>query len=247
MKRNLFGCLFLISITQVTFAQLSEGSKINANTGDGLNSSKAGVFWNSPTAAPNVIGQFYVDSLWHEGNVKFTSVIPQFGGGSTDTLSGIWIRYNVLSDQLEVLADKNKNDVRVIQGSNLKNFTVKLSENEVFKFDNAAKFVSDKKVNGFFETLVNGKLTLMKHYRAKAIKPSYNPAFGTGEKNTIVSVVSDYYVVSNGKTEKINPGKKTFVSLMKDKESEIESYIKSSNPNFKSEDDIVRLFEFYNK
>jgi len=245
MKRNLFVCLCLI--TQATFAQLSEGSKINANTGDGMNSSKAGVFWNSLTAAPNVIGQFYVDSLWHEGNVKFTSVIPQFGGGSTDTLGGIWIRYNVLSDQLEVLADKSKNDVRVIHGSNLKNFTVKLSENDILKFDNASKFVSDKKVNGFFETLVNGKLTLLKHYRAKSIKPNYNPAFGTGEKNMIVSVESDYYVFSNGKAEKINPGRKTFVSLMKDKESEIENYIKSSNPNFKSEDDVVRLFEFYNK
>jgi len=247
MKKYLIVFFFLALVTQVSFAQLSEGSKINANTGVGLNSSKAGVFWNSATTAPNMIGQFYLDSLWHEGNVKFTSVIPQFGGGSTDTLNGILIRYNVLNDQLEVLADKSKNDIRVIQGNNLKNFTVKLSENDVLKFDNAATFRSDKELGGFFETLVNGRLSLMKHYRAKTIKPTYNAGFGTGEKNTIVSVVGEYYVVSNGKLEKINQSKKALISLMKDRESEVENYIKSSGLNFKSEDDLVRLFEFYNK
>jgi len=247
MKKHLVIFFLLGFVIQNAWGQLSEGSKINANTGAGMNSSKAGVFWNSATTAPNMIGQFYLDSLWHEGNVRFTSVIPQFGGGNTDTLGGIWIRYNVLNDQLEVLADKSKNDIRVIQGSNLKNFTVKLSENDVLKFDNVALFKPEKEISGFFETLVNGKLGLMKHYRTKTVKPSYNPAFGTGEKNTLVSVVSEYYIVSDGKPEKINPGKKAFVSLMKDKEAEVESYIKSNNPNFKSEDDIVRLLQFYNK
>lgn len=247
MKKNLIISFLLGLVAHVTFGQLSEGSKINANTGSGLNSSKAGVFWNSPASAPNVVGQFYLDSTWHEGNVKFASVIPQFGGWNTDTLSAILIRYNVLNDQLEVLADKSKNDIRVIQGKHLKNFTLKLSENELLKFDNANTFKSEKELNGFFETLVNGKFRLLKLYKAKTIKPNYNAGFGTGEKNTIVSITSDYYVVSNGQPEKINPGKKAFVSLMKDKENDVENYIKTNSLNFKSEDDIVRLFKFYNK
>jgi len=247
MKKNLVISFLLGFVAQVALGQLSEGSKINANTGAGLNSPRAGVFWNSPASDPNIVGQFYLDSTWHEGNVKFTSVIPQFGGWSTDTLNAILIRYNVLNDQLEVLADKSKNDIRVIQGNHLKNFTLKSSENKLTKFDNASTFKAEKKLSGFFETLVNGRLSLIKLYKAKTIKPTYNPGFGTGEKNTIVSIVNDYYVVSNGQPEKINPGKKAFVSLMKDKESDVENFIKTNNLSFKSEDDMVRLFEFYNK
>ncbi len=34
---------------------------------------------------------------------------------------------------------------------------------------------------------------------------------------------------------------------MKDKESEMNTYVKSNDINFKKEEDIIRLFEYYNK
>ncbi|WP_221389724.1 hypothetical protein [Dyadobacter sp. NIV53] len=207
MKKNVIISCILAMLSQVVFGQLSEGSKINANTGTGFNTSKAGVFWNSPSPVSNTVGQFYLDSVWHEGNVKFSNVIQQIGGSSTDSLNNILIRYNVLNDQLEVLADKSKNDVRVIDGKHLKNFKVKSSENDISEYVNTGSFHSDKVSAGFFEKLVQGKLSLMKYYRAKTVKPNYNPGFGTGEKNTTVSVESDYYVVLDNKAEKISPGK----------------------------------------
>ena len=245
MKKNLTISFVLVVLTQVAWAQLSEGSKINANTGTGLNTSRAGVFWNSPSPVSNTVGQFYLDTLWQEGSIRFNKSVSQSGG--SDSLNGIMIRYNVLNDELEVLANKEKNDVRVIKGNYLKDFTVKKSGVNLSQFASVKDFKTDKDLTGFFETLVSGNLSLMKHYHAKIIKPNYNPGFGTGEKNTIVNIVDDYYAVTNGTAEKINLSKKSLVSIMKTKESNIENYIKSNHVDFKKEEDVIGLFKYYNQ
>ena len=245
MKKNLMISFVLAILSQVSWAQLSEGSKINANTGTGFNTSKAGVFWNSPSPVSNTVGQFYLDTLWQEGSIRFNKSVSQSGG--SDSLSGVMIRYNVLNDELEVLANKEKNDVRVVKGNYLKDFTVKKNGGDLSQFASVKDFKTDKELTGFFETMVTGNLSLMKHYYAKIIKPNYNPGFGTGEKNTIVSIVNDYYAVTNGTAEKINLSKKSLVSIMKTKESNIENYIKSNHVDFKKEEDVIGLFKYYNQ
>ena len=245
MKKNLMISFVLAISSQVSWGQLSEGSKINANTGTGFNASKAGVFWNSPSPVSNTVGQFYLDTLWQEGSIGFNKSVSQSGG--SDSLNGIMIRYNVLNDELEVLANKEKNDVRVVKGNYLKGFTIKKSGGDLSQFASVKDFKTDKELTGFFETLVSGNLSLMKHYYARTIKPNYNPGFGTGEKNTTVSIADDYYVVTNGTAEKNSLSKKSLVNLMKTKESEIEKYMKSNPVDFKKEEDVIRLFKYYNQ
>jgi hypothetical protein len=226
-------------------AQVSEGTKIGIATGRGLNAPRSDVFWTSPTDVSNVIGDFYIDSLWQEGNVKFTTIIPQLGGLDSDSLSGIVIRYNVLNNELEVLVDKAKNDIRVIRSNQLKKFTVENGAG-VETYVNAAIFKSEKPLSGFASVLATGKLMLIKYYYPKITKPNYNPGFNTGEKNTIVRVTSDYYIVLNNNAEKLNTSKKSILALMKDRGAEVENYIKEYNVNFKNEADLAGLFGFYN-
>lgn len=226
-------------------AQVSEGTKVGIATGRGLNAPRSDVFWTSPTAVSNVIGDFYIDSLWQNGNVKFTTNVPQLGGGESDSLSGIMVRYNVLNNELEVLVDKSKNDIRVIRGSQMKKFTVR-NGTDAETYVNAAAYKSEKPLSGFAAVLAAGKLTLVKYYHPKITKPNYNPGFSTGEKNTIVRVASDYYIVSNDNAEKLSISKKSILALMKDQGADVEKYIKEQSVNFKSEEDLARLFSFYN-
>lgn len=225
-------------------AQLSEGTKVGVATGKGLNTDRSGVFWSSPTESSNVIGDFYIDSLWHEGSVKLNAPMTQFGGMESDSLAGITIRYNVLNDELEVLAKKN--DVRVIKSSYIKSFETKNSGTSQ-RFVSIKSLTPDTGLKGVCEVLSSGKLTLIKHYKPKITKPNYNPGFGTGQKNTIVRLDTDYYVISNGKSEKFNASKKAVLALMNDKEKEIESYLKENKATLKSDLDLKAVFGFYNK
>ncbi|SKC10930.1 hypothetical protein [Dyadobacter psychrophilus] len=225
-------------------AQLSEGTKVGVATGKGLNADRSGVFWTSPTESSNVVGDFYIDSLWHEGSVKLNAPVTQFGGLESDSLSGITIRYNVLNDELEVLA--NKNDVRVIKASYLKSFEAKNNGNAQ-RFVSIKSLIPNTDLKGMCEVLSSGKLTLVKHYKPKITKPNYNPGFGTGQKNTIVRLDSDYYVISNGKSEKFNAGKKSLLALMGDKGKEIESYLKENKATLKSDLVLKNVFDFYNR
>lgn len=226
------------------YAQLSEGTKVGVATGKGLNADRSGVFWSSPTESSNVVGDFYIDSLWHEGSVKLNAPMTQFGGLESDSLAGITIRYNVLNDELEVLA--NKNDVRVIKSSYLKSFETK-NNGTPQRFINIKSLITNTELKGMSEVLSSGELTLVKHYKPKITKPNYNPGFGTGQKNTIVRLDTDYYVISNGKSEKFNASKKAVMALMNDKAKEVESYLKENKATLKSDLDLKAVFDYYNK
>ncbi|MEO6281905.1 MAG: hypothetical protein ABIN80_19950 [Dyadobacter sp.] len=245
-RKHTIGYLLTFIInSSAAFAQVSEGTKVGINSGRGLNALKSDVFWTSPTDMPNVIGEFYIDSVWQEGKVKFTSIVPQLGGWNSDSLTGIQIRYNTLNDELEVLADKSKNDIRVIKGGQLKNFTTNLGTNPKM-YVNVATFKSEKPLRGFAKVLVQGDLSLIEYFYPKITKPNYNPGFATGEKNTVVRQGSDYYVVSKGTAEKATLSKKSMLAFMNEKQKDVEAYLKEKNVNFKNEDDVVRLFKFYN-
>ncbi|MCF0042440.1 hypothetical protein [Dyadobacter fanqingshengii] len=241
-----FFCLVtaLTMLVGAVNAQLSEGTKVGVATGKGLNTDRSGVFWSSPTESSNVVGDFYIDSLWQEGSVKLNAPVTQFGGLESDSLAGITIRYNVLNDELEVLAKKN--DIRVIKASYLKSFETRNNGNPQ-RFASIKSLIPNTELKGICEVLSSGKLTLIKHYKPKITKPNYNPSFGTGQKNTIMRQDSDYYVITNGKSEKINASKKGVLAVMGDKGKEVEAYLKEQKVALKSDLDLKGVFDFYNK
>ena len=85
-----FSCFLMafILLFGIANAQLSEGTKVGVATGKGLNTDRSGVFWSTPTESSNVVGDFYIDSTWHEGTVKLNAPMSQFGGLESDSLSG---------------------------------------------------------------------------------------------------------------------------------------------------------------
>ncbi|MCF2506630.1 hypothetical protein L0663_24780 [Dyadobacter sp. CY107] len=241
-----FFCLVtaLTMLVGAVNAQLSEGTKVGVATGKGLNTDRSGVFWSSPTESSNVVGDFYIDSLWQEGSVKLNAPVTQFGGLESDSLAGITIRYNVLNDELEVLAKKN--DIRVINASYLKSFETRNNGNPQ-RFASIKSLIPNTELKGICEVLSSGKLTLIKHYKPKITKPNYNPSFGTGQKNTIVRQDSDYYVITNAKLEKFNASKKGVLAVMGDRGKEVEGYLKEQKVALKSDLDLKGVFDFYNK
>ncbi len=245
MKRILCMMGLAAGLPLGSFAQISEGTKVGINTGTGLNAPRSGVFWTSPTAQTGVIGDFYIDSLWRKGDVKLAKPVAQIGGLESDSIAGIDIRYNVLNDELEVLADPVKKDIRVIRGNQLKSFKSNSGFGMV-EYVNLAERDPKGELKGFGAVLASGKVTLVKAYKPKITKPNYNPGFGTGEKNTIVRLTSDYYLFTGAGVEKVSLSKKSLLPLMADKKAEVEQYAKEHNLDFKDETQVAGLLRFYN-
>ncbi|ACT94859.1 hypothetical protein [Dyadobacter fermentans] len=226
-------------------AQVSEATKQSIVTGKGLNVPRSGVFWTTPTENSGVVGDFYIDSLWRKGHVKLMKPVAQVGGLESDSIAGIDIRYNVLNDELELLADVAKKDIRVIRGSQLKSFKSNGDLGTV-EYINLADHDPKGELKGFGAVLASGKLTLVKAFKTKITKPNYNPGFGTGEKNTIVRISSDYYLLTPSGAEKVSLSKKSFLPLMSDKKVAVEQYTKERNLDFKDETQVAALVQFYN-
>lgn len=226
-------------------AQVSEATKQSIVTGKGLNVPRSGVFWTTPTENSGVVGDFYIDSLWRKGHVKLMKPVAQVGGLESDSIAGIDIRYNVLNDELELLADVAKKDIRVIRGSQLKSFKSN-GDLGMVEYINLADHDPKGELKGFGAVLASGKLTLVKAFKTKITKPNYNPGFGTGEKNTIVRISSDYYLLTPSGTEKVSLSKKSFLPLMSDKKAAVEQYTKEQNLDFKDETQVAALVQFYN-
>ncbi|WP_291036001.1 hypothetical protein [Dyadobacter sp. 50-39] len=226
-------------------AQVSEGTKVGINTGTGLNVPRSGIFWTSPTSQAGLVGDFYIDSLWREGNVKLMKPVAQIGGLESDTIAGIEIRYNVLNDELEVLADKSKKDVRVIRGSQLKSFKTNSGPGNG-EYVNLVAYDPKGESKGFGAVLASGKLTFVKAYKTKITKPNYNPGFGTGEKNTVVRLATDYYLLSGSGVQKVSLNKKSLLASMSDKKQEVEQYLKENKPDLSDEAQVAGLVQYYN-
>ncbi|WP_353722819.1 hypothetical protein [Dyadobacter sp. 676] len=246
MRRKIFRTISLMGLVPLgCIAQVSEGTKVGINTGRGLNAPRSGVFWTSPTEQPGVVGDFYIDSLWHIGNVKLVRPVTQVGGLESDIIAGIDIRYNVLNDELEVLADKAKKDIRVIRGSELKSFRIDSGPGPV-EYVNLSAYDPKGELKGFAAVLVSGNITFLKAYKPRITKPNYNPGFGTGEKNTVVRLVNDYYLLSGGAAQKVTLNKKNLLALMTDKKADVDRYLKEHDLDFKDETQVADLVRYYN-
>lgn len=246
MLKNTFRTMVLAALLPLgCLAQVSEGTKQSMATGKGMNVPRSGVFWSSPSDVSGVVGEFYIDSMWRDADIKLMKPVAQIGGLESDTIAGVEVRYNVLNDELEVLADQAKKDIRVIRGSQLKSFKVDHGGGPV-EYLNLASYDPKGELKGVGAVLASGKVTLVKAYKPRITKPNYNPGFGTGEKNTVVRLTTDYYLISNSVAQKASLSKKSLLPLMADRKADMEQYLKDNPVDFKDEGQVASLIRHYN-
>ncbi|WP_420152544.1 hypothetical protein [Siphonobacter sp.] len=237
--------LLLLAYTTQAQNQLSDVSKERINMG-GVPNNSTSVLWGQTGESRTVVGEIYLDTLWHTGSVKLNQGLLADKKTASDSIGGIQMRYNIYENEIEVLANEARRDIRVIPGNQLKYFTLNQGT-QPMRFINTRQFQTNEAVTGFYELLAPGRLQLAKHHRTKTIKPNYNTAFGTGEKNARIELTSDYYVISQGKAARFSPSKKTVLALMQDQQAAIEAYMKTNKISFRDPSDLAKLFAYYNQ
>jgi hypothetical protein len=166
-------------------------------------------------------------------NDQFVSSAVVTSDGKHLTLEAI--RYNTLNQQVEYLS---KDVVYEVQDS-LTSFTVTDSTGK-------SHFLQKQQMNGkpyFFEVLASGKVGLLKHYTARK---SETEDWYTKKKVQALVKKSEYYILKGGKLDQFYPSRKNIISVFNEKPDQVKLYLNNNSPNFKSDESLKELFEFYN-
>lgn len=240
MKKNLLFPIVLIAF----FAQISIGQNAMTNTTkDALNNlsgsqkiSANSVMYGIPTPPSELMGDFFYDSTFVASKIVLV--------GDKQVYESM-ARVDFKNDVLEI---KSPEGNRWVDGAKISFFTLamKNSPNPVL-FMNVRSFsLGSEKVNGFFEVLQEGKVILLQHTKISIRKPTYSAALGTGDINSKVIKISEYYCAIDGKIQKVNTSKKGIMELFGDKKEEIAKFISSNDVDLKSRGGLSNLFNYYN-
>jgi hypothetical protein len=103
--------------------------------------------------------------------------------------------------------------------------------------------VDNQTVIHFYQVLVSGKTSLLKSIN-KSIDERVNEL--SGEKSKEFAVRENLYILTGGAIKRIKKDAGFFLNTMADQKDAINQFINSNKLNFKSEEQLKKLVEFYN-
>lgn len=179
----------------------------------------------------NVDGSPYLFDNWLKGDVKSND-------GITDKSNEL--KYDVVEDRILF---KGEQGVEMDFVDLIVSFTLFSDEGK----RNFRRFADITEYQGipFFEVLNEGeKLILLK----KAIRSvMYNKAYGSATTTKSFSQTIKYYLLKNdGSYVRIKKEKGAIMAALADKAAEMELYLKTNKTDFRKEEDLGKLFTYYN-
>lgn len=151
------------------------------------------------------------------------------------------VNFNVKFNRFEAnLSDGSKDSIFAFNSKTIDK--VVIGNQEFVK-----KVVEGKGSNYFLELIQRGdKISLLKSYNATLISGNVNPMTQKKLTDDKISINFIYYIDRNGKLEDIKLKKSTVLKLMSDKNGELKTFINENKLSFKEEDDIKKIFNYYN-
>lgn len=207
--------------------------RLTDSNGLGTNEMMYGI----PLPEEKVIGDTYLNTEWKR------SVILLYENNKL--LEGYPIRYDIKADELGV---KTVNGVKVLSGRNVKSFTwIDSLRSEPYYYINAKEYRNDGiALAGFFEVLVDGKTPLFKKMDVIIKKADYNVQLSIGSRDDKILKKPTYYFADVNKTIEVSGNKRKMLTLLEDNTSEVEMYMDKNGLSTKNEDDLIKIFKYYN-
>lgn len=191
-------------------------------------------------AAPGIkVAEVYLDPSWKKSTVAIY--------GSDNLLDGYPTRYDLKANALEFNINK---EVKVLEARRVKAMVwLDSLTNIPHNFINGKEYtVNGIPLNSLLEVLTEGKMTLYKEYRYWIKKPDFNPALNAGSVDERIYKEFAYYY-ANGVEKalvRVPEKKKAFPAIFGDKAESVKGYLKSQGLSIDKDDDLVRVFEYYN-
>ncbi len=181
----------------------------------------------------DVKGSPYVVDDWSVG-----TVLTRKG-----TYNNINLKYSELDDQLFF---KGKDQEMMQFADQVKEFTLSYKKDDkqlLVHYRNGYTNIAGVNNNTYFEILADGKFQLL---RKATKKVKQEITYGSTEPNKSFITTVKYYIVTSEKGILIKKDKKSILSVLGDKESQLEVYAKANNIDFKSDEDLAKLINYYN-
>jgi hypothetical protein len=179
--------------------------------------------------APSIEGHAYFQSpAWQNGWVKYDNMLYE----------NIIMKYDLLKDQL-IVAPKDSGEIFIAL------FSPRVSEFSFngFHFVRAEKAEENALTTGFYQQLVQGKITAL----AKRAKIIEEKVIGTTVTHNFQEEVK-YYLCKTGTCYPIK-NEKSILEVMNDQRKEIQQFLSKNKLNYRKspERTIREVAEFYNK
>src|SRR5471030_3173506 len=158
------------------------------------------------------------------------------------TYKDIPLKYNEMQD---VLYFKGNNDHAYVFSKPVHEFSMQYTvENKTQRklFKNGFTNVPNTSESSFFEILGDGSAQLIKKDDKELtdVKAYNQPVTKRLDDD------SKYYLIISGKVIPFKKNKKFILSNLPGKQTAVEAFIKTNNINVKKDDDLVKLFSYYN-
>ncbi|WP_303923751.1 hypothetical protein [Draconibacterium sediminis] len=156
----------------------------------------------------------------------------------------VLMRYNIASDAFEVIQDS---DTLIL------NQPYKLNQiwydNKVFIFDPLMRTDAERKYNGFFQLLLEGKLSLYEKQRKDLKFDSFTPNYqgGSGTKEYYYVDKTSYVARFQDGSGFLMNSKGSFLKYIDSKyKSQVKSFIKQNRIKFNNQSDLIKLVKYVN-
>jgi hypothetical protein len=190
-------------------------------------------------APKQLIGNALLDENWN----KSTFLLYK----NQELISGYLVRYNIAENEFELMQVAAEKVYR-LQASVVQNVAwIDSNTGKTRYFVNGMDYQEEgAPIAGFFEVLVDGEIPYFRRTKAILKKANYNTALMVGNPNDEIVKRDIYYYLEGNTVIEVPKTRKKILEVFPDKQSELEAFIKQNNLYFKDENDVIRLFEYYN-
>ncbi|MEM9824503.1 MAG: hypothetical protein AAF985_25680, partial [Bacteroidota bacterium] len=153
---------------------------------------------------------------------------------------GVEGRYDIHNDEMQILVEGK---VKVLQPHQIKAISL---GNQIFVYRSFTEGEAAQK--GYFEILVEGKVSLFLRRTTKTKRANPHPVLGSvNDDFKVVTKESLYYRKRDKPLRYLKRKKKAVLTALSRKKKAITQLAKEERLNVKKTEDLIRLFSFYNE
>jgi hypothetical protein len=200
-----------------------------------INSLQTGSIPNLPSAPPGLQGDVYLTAHFQE------STFTLFKG--EQKLNSFFSKLDLQRNEFNLVTQQG---IRVLNGDLVRSVVGLDSTTKIpHYYFNGKSFKSPSGVtySGFFELLVEGNIPLLKRTEVEFLKANFSPALNVGSKDHKYIKNTSFFYLKDGVLQPIS--KKNFFAIFGERQQEVQQFGKSKK--LKSENDLISIFEYYNK
>ncbi len=225
--------LFLLVMNPQNASAQHDATRANL---DNLVSGSGAVITN-PLRSLGVSGSPHYNDEWLTADIHLNN---------GQTFEEVRAKYNIFVDRVEII---HRADTLELSNILVRGFDFIVGRNQDVKFRNRIGTIPGEfDRNAYFEVLYEGEEVGVFKRHSKVVRQAAQSAGGYGVQeryDTIESRETLYFRHEDGQMEQVELRRRHIQRLFGDHGSEIRSYARSNNLNFRSEKDFVRMAKYY--